>query len=399
SSRVEIGENSSIHNDAVIGDDCAIGSESVITSNILIWPDKTIEAGSTVTMNVKWGTYVRRRLFGRMGITGLLNVEITPEFASKLGAAFGTILGPRAKVVIGRDNKNVSRMIKRALIAGLMSVGVEVYNAEIMPTALIKYAIRIFNASAGISIKNPYTDTNSISIRFFDQDGVDVNKQIENEIEDTFFKDKIKRVEPLNMGEVLHPVRTFEIYLDDVLKYIDNSLIEKQRPKIILDCANGSSSIIAPSLFQKLGCEVISLNAQLSEGGVVKDLSTSQDSLGDLSKTVRALDADIGIALDEDAGRALFVDNKGDVVEGDAALAYFVKSRLIEQKGGRVCVPVSASQVIDHVCEEHDGKLIRYVFLAEKKRVDLFFRNSNLREMAFWHLPIYWKILLKKKPP
>jgi mannose-1-phosphate guanylyltransferase/phosphomannomutase len=359
SSRVELGADSTVQSDAVIGDDCAIGSESVINPNILIWPDKTIEAGSTVTMNVKWGTYVRRSLFGRYGITGLLNLEITPEFSSKLGSAFGTVLGPDAKVVIGRDNKNISRMIKRAFIAGIMSTGVEVYNAEIMPTALIQYAIRIFNASAGVSIKNPYTDTNSISIRFFDQDGVDVNKKIETEIEDNFFKEKIKRVEPFNVGEILSLVRTFEIYLEDVLKYIDYSIIEKRHPKIILDCANGSSSIIAPSLFQKLGCEVISLNAQLAEGGRVKDLSISQDALGDLSKTVRALDADIGIALDEDAGRALFVDNKGDVVEGDAALAFFIKSRLIEQKGGKICVPVSASQVIDQICKDYNGKIIR----------------------------------------
>ncbi|MFX1294309.1 MAG: hypothetical protein ACFFD2_05550, partial [Promethearchaeota archaeon] len=362
SSRVEIGADSIIKNEAVIGDDCKIGSDSVIKSKIYIWPDKWIESGSTVTDNVKWGTLVRRSLFGIEGIKGLINLEITPEFASKLGAAFGTSLRVGAKVVVGRDNKNISRMIKRALISGLMSAGVEVINAEIMPLPIIKYATRIFNADAGISVKNPYSDTNSIIIRIFDQNGVDVNRKIETEIEDIFFKDKIKRVEPFNVGQVLHSAQTFEIYLNEILKYITSSTIQKiqkQRPKIILDCANGSSSIIAPTLFQKLGCEVISLNAQLAEGIGIKNSLILDDSLSDLSKTVKALDADIGIALDEDAGRALFVDNKGDVVEGDAALAFFVKSCLNEKKGGRICVPVSASQIIDQICKENNGKTVR----------------------------------------
>jgi len=357
-SRVDIGEDARIQNEAVIGDDCEIGSESIIMPQKLIWPDKIIEAGSIVSENVKRGTLVRRSLFNN-GITGLINIEVTPEFASKLGAAFGTLLGSGKKVVIGRDNKNISRMIKRALIAGLMSAGVDVYNLEILPLPLIKYAIRIFGANAGIAIKIPHEDMNSINIRFFDQDGVDVNRKLETEIEDIFFKDKIKRVEPLRVGAVLNPVRASEIYINDVMKYINRSEIVKRHPKVILDCANGSSSIITPSLFQKLGCEVISLNAQLTPSTDFKSVSFSSDSLSDLSKTVRALDADIGVALDEDAGRALFVDNKGDILEGDTALALFIKARLIERKGGPICVPVSASQIIDEICNEYGGKIIR----------------------------------------
>jgi len=359
SSRVDIGAESIVHNDAVIGDDCEIGSECIINSGILIWPNKIIESGSTVTTPVKWGTFVRRSLFGIYGITGLINIEITPEFAAKLGAAFGTMLGIGKKVVIGRDNKNISRMIKRALIAGLMSAGVDVYNIEIMPVPLIQFAIREYNANAGISVKNPYENINSISIRFFDQHGIDVNRKMETEIEDIFFKDKIKRVEPRLVGQVLNPVRTSEVYFNAILKYIDYEIISKRHPKVILDCANGSSSIIAPSLFQKIGCEVISLNAQLTPGMEIKSASVTKDVLSDLSKTVQALDADIGIALDEDAGRALFVDNEGDIVEGDAALAFFVKSRLRERNGGKICVPVSASQIIDQICEEYHGKLLR----------------------------------------
>lgn len=357
-SRVDIGEYASVQKEAVIGDDCQIGSESVINPEKMIWPNKLIEAGSIVTENVKSGTLVHRGLF-KDGITGNINIEITPEFASKLGAAFGTLLGQRAKVAIGRDNKNISRMIKRALISGLMSSGIDVYNLEILPIPLITYAIRVHSASAGISVKNPYSDLNSISIRFFDQEGIDVSRKMETEIEDIFFKDKIKRVPPQHVGDVTNPVRASEIYVNDLMEFIDYSKIIKRKPKVILDCANGASSIIAPSLFQKIGCEVISLNAQLTPSLNLHNRSNPQDTLSDLSKTVRVLDADIGIALDEDAGRALFVDNRGEILEGDRALALFIKARLLEKKGGSICVPVSASQIIDEICEALDGKVIR----------------------------------------
>lgn len=371
-SRVDLGAESVVQTEAIIGDNCEIGNESVIKPSIIIWPNKTIQAGTTVTMNVKGATFVREGLFGNFGIRGLINIEINPEFAAKLGAAFGTLIGPGTKVVIGRDNKNVSRMIKRALIAGLMSTGVSVYNLEIMPLPLIKYAIQTFEAAAGVSIKNPLNDINSITIQFFGKDGIDVSHSVENEIEDIFFKEKIKRVEPTKIGRISFPIRTFEMYSDNIMKFRNSEIIRKKRPRIILDCANGSGSIIAPDLFQKLGCEVISLNAQLTYEEDMIDFSKYEASLLDLSKTVRALDADIGIALSEDAGRAIFVDNKGDIIEGDTVLAAFVEYRLMEERGGRICVPVSASQVIDQICTERNGELIRcrigYRPLLEKVR-------------------------------
>jgi len=358
-SRVDLGAESVVQTEAIIGDDCEIGNDCFIKPNIIIWPNKTIQAGTTVTMNVKGATFVREGLFGNFGIRGLINIEINPEFAAKLGAAFGTMLGPDSKVAIGRDNKNVSRMIKRALIAGLMSTGVAVYNLEIMPLPLIKFAIQAFGATAGVSIKNPLNDINSITIQFFGKDGIDVSRGAETEIEDIFFKERIKRVEPSKVGRISFPVRTFEIYSDSLMKYRNSEIIRKKRPRIVLDCANGSGSIIAPDLFQKLGCELISLNAQLTIEEDMIDFSRYEASLTDLSKTVKALDADIGIALSEDAGRVIFVDNKGEIIEGDTALAVFVKSRLVEDKGGRICVPVSASQVIDQVCAEGNGQLVR----------------------------------------
>jgi len=358
-SRVDLGMEAVVQSEAIIGDDCEIGNDSVIKPNIIIWPNKIIEAGTTVTMNVKGATFVREGLFGSFGIRGLINIEISPEFAAKLGATFGTMLGPGSKVAIGRDNKNVSRMIKRALIAGFMSTGVSVYNLEIMPLPLIKFAIQAFGATAGVSVKNPLNDVNSITIQFFGKDGIDVSRSAETEIEDIFFKDRIKRVEHSKVGGISFPIRTFEIYSDSLMKYRNSEIIRKKRPRVVLDCANGSGSIIAPDLFQKLGCELISLNAQLTYEEDMIDFSRYEASLTDLSKTVKALDADIGIALSEDAGRAIYVDNKGEIIGGDTALAVFVKSRLSEEKGGRICVPVSASQVIDQVCAEGNGELIR----------------------------------------
>jgi mannose-1-phosphate guanylyltransferase/phosphomannomutase len=148
--RCEVGEKSTVLDGAIIGDDCILGPESLVQENILIWPDKVVQKNAIVNMNIKWGVTWKKSLFGDYGITGVANLEITPEFATKLGAAFGTYLGEGSKVIVGRDTYLVSRMIKRALVAGLQSAGVNVYNVRVLPTPLIEETVRTYNAEGGV---------------------------------------------------------------------------------------------------------------------------------------------------------------------------------------------------------------------------------------------------------
>ncbi|MHA1250882.1 MAG: sugar phosphate nucleotidyltransferase [Candidatus Helarchaeota archaeon] len=357
--RVEIGNFTNIMSNAVIGDDCVIGASCDIRERVKIWPEKIIEFNSIVNNNVKWGTYVKRSLFGAYGLNGLVNIEITPEFCAKLGAAYGTCLGAGASVVIGTDTRSLSSMARRAIIAGLMSTGVNVYDLGIIPTPILKYGVNYWQLQGGIAISVPFAEEASINIRFFDRNGIDIDKKSEKKIENNFFKETFTRAPPLKLGTVSKPVRVVEEYVNRLFQFIDRKMIEKNNFKVVVDCADGSSSLIVPKILRKLGCEVITLNSQLGEELPIRPFSPSMENLSTLSKTTKVLDADLGIALDENANKVLFVDNKGNIIPGDTTLALISRETLINKESGTIVAPITTSSLIEKICEEFNGKLIR----------------------------------------
>ncbi|MFX0135828.1 MAG: sugar phosphate nucleotidyltransferase [Candidatus Hodarchaeota archaeon] len=357
--RTEIGEGAKIMAGAVIGEDCYIGEHSLIKHNIKIWPNKEIEPGSFINMNLMHGTYVKKSLFGPYGITGLVNFEFTPEKMTKLGSAIGSYFGMGAKIFIGRDTMLMSRMMKRAVITGLMSTGVEVYNVETIPLPILKYVTYLNGGNAGVMLKVPYAEINSINVKIFENDGIELAPKATKEIEDIFFKENIKRVEPNQIRDIISFKMAYEQYLEKILGFINSGIIEKKKPRIVIDCGNGSGSLVAPQIFQKLGCEVISLNTLWETTAPLKVFSPYTEALSNLSKTVKALNADFGFILNEDAGRVLFVDETGDILEGDTTVSIFSKIRLQEKGGGKIAVPVHTSQIIEQIAAEYNGTVIR----------------------------------------
>jgi mannose-1-phosphate guanylyltransferase/phosphomannomutase len=115
---------------AVVGSLSIVGEEALISPGVRVWPSKQIESGATLNINLIWGHTAQRNLFGQRGVQGLANIDITPEFAVKLGAAYGSTLKPGSQVIVSRDQRSISRMVTRSLIAGLMSVGVNIQNLD-----------------------------------------------------------------------------------------------------------------------------------------------------------------------------------------------------------------------------------------------------------------------------
>jgi len=357
--RCNLRANVTVLEDAVVADECILGQGSMVKPGIRIWPGKMIEAGSTVSMDLRWGMRWMKNLFGLWGLTGLSNIEITPEFAAKLGAAYGTFLGKKTKVVVGRDTHTVSRMIKRAFIAGLNSVGVSTYNLRIMPAPLIRCAVRSYGADGGISVRVPQIDPSSVNIQFFDSWGINLDRKCEKKIEDIFFKEDIRRVFPDEVGEITYPIGAVEYYRDGALKFIDRRIVEDAKLEVVLDCANGSSSVIAPSLLEMLGCRVTTLNARMDEQLGPTSFEGMPKTLSRIASVVRAVGADVGIAIDGHGDRILLVDERGSTISGETALALFAKSILEKAKGGKIVIPVTASRIVDHVAKTHGGEVCR----------------------------------------
>jgi len=344
---------------AVVGDECLVGKGATVKSGIRIWPGKMIEAGSTVTMDLKWGMRWMTSLFGTHGVTGLANIEITPEFATKLGVAFGSFLSKGASVVVGRDTHRVSRMVKRAIMAGLTATGADVNNLRICPAPVTRYMIRSLGATAGIMVSMLEIDPRMVSIRFFDSNGMELDRASEKKIESIFFREAFQRVLPDEVGDLIYPARTVDFYRKDVLRFLDLAAIRKSGLKVVIDCANGAGSAVAPAVLGEIGCDVTTLNSRLDEIAGPRTFEQVPSSIMNLARVVKALDADLGMALDSDADRLLFVDEEGNALSGDVSLALLSRERVKEHKGGKVVVPVSASRIINRIVEPAGGEVIR----------------------------------------
>src|SRR3989454_6928663 len=239
---------------SVVGDNSIIQEGAIIQPNIKIWPDKEIEAGAVVNTSIIWGSQGRRGLFSRFGVTGLVNVDLTPEFAAKLGAAYAAILPKSSTVGINRDSfHRTPRMIKRAVIAGLPSAGVDVHDINQAPIPVARYFIRNTDAVGGVHVRLSPHDQRVVDIRFFDQHGLDINKTTERKIENLYFREDFRRVYLDDLGsiEVLENSHVINLYLNALMKVVDTPLIQQRKFRLVIDYANGSATQLLPHIFNR----------------------------------------------------------------------------------------------------------------------------------------------------
>ncbi|MBI2878490.1 MAG: NTP transferase domain-containing protein, partial [Candidatus Rokubacteria bacterium] len=348
-----------IQEGAVISDFCKIGAEAVIKENVKVWPSKEVEDGAILAVSLVWGERWSRQLFGRYGVSGLANLEITPEFASKLGAAFGAALGSHRTVVTSRDHHRASRMINRALMAGLLSVGVDVQDLGVAPIPLVRYQIPALNLAGGTHVRRSPFDPGLLDINFFDHRGTDLPPGRETAVERLFFREDFFRAPMEETGALAFPHHGADRYRDGLLGFVDRQLIQGARFRLVLDYAFGSASAIFPSVLGELGVDVISLNAYLDEARITKSREELSRSLDQLSNIVRTLSADLGVLLDAGAERVFLVDEKGEILSGDLGLALVTLLVLRTQAGATCAVPVTASQVVEDLAATYGGTLLR----------------------------------------
>ena len=355
-----IGERSYIEEGAVIGEECNIGRDVNIKPYVKVWPNKVIEEGATVSRSMVWRERWSRRIFGPYGVTGLCNVEVTPEFAASLGAAYGSVLGKGCCITTSRDSHKSSRMIYRALLSGVLSAGVDVSDLEMVPIPVNRYELKALKSRGGFHVrKSPY-DPEVIDVKFFDENGMDLASAREKKIERLFFGEDFKRMGIEEIGELTFPFhRVAESYKDGVLNCIDRDSIHAANFKVVVDYAYSSASQIFPSILGELGIEVIALNAHIDETKITKSKGVFERNLSQLSQIVKSLEADLGIMLDTGAEKIFLCDEKGNILQGDLELAILtiLVGRTI--KKAQIAVPVKASRVIDEIAKKYGAKIVR----------------------------------------
>ncbi len=342
---------------AIVANDCVVGEKSIIKPNVKVWPNKTIETGATVAASLIWGSAAQRTLFGSSGVKGLVNVEISPEFAVRLGAAYGASLPTGSQVTVSRDGSPAARMINRALISGMMSVGVSVQNLENVALPISRYQVPALNARGGLHVRIHPDLVDEVQIEFLDADGLNVAKAMEKKIESNFFKEDFRRVRMMDIGDIHFPGRVVDYYKDGFFKVFDSDSIALRKPKIVIDYAGSFVNVILPTLLGRLGAETVVLNAHLLPRYPTAE--EKREMRNQLANVVTALKADFGVQIDAHGERLTLVDNKGRIIFDERGLATVAQLAFSTREDTTIGVPVTATSALERIAARHGGKILR----------------------------------------
>lgn len=296
-----------------------------------------------------------KKLFGTFGVRKTANKELTPEFASRLSGAFGSLID--GKVAVGGDTRTSTSMIKHAVISGLLSSGCDVVDLGILPTPAVQYAVRKYY-DAGVIITASHNPPKYNGIKFVDEYGIGIREELEEKIEKIFFEKSVKRVSWDKIGHHTENRKTIREYIDEVIKRVDADTIRKANFTVVVDCGSGAASYTTPYILRELGCEVLSMNCQPDGFFPGRDPEPIPENLKDLMNVVKASGADLGIAHDGDADRTICIDENGDFIFGDKTFALVEKKMLEENNGGLIVTTVATSSAIYDIARENNGEVI-----------------------------------------
>lgn len=343
---------------AVVGALSVVGEEAQIAPGVRVWPSKRIESGAVLNINLIWGNTAQRNLFGQRGVTGLANIDITPEFAVKLGASYGSTLKIGSTVLVSRDQRSVSRMVSRAIIAGLMSAGIDVQNLESTAIPIARTMMtNLLRVSGGIHVRLEPNRPDYLLIEFFDRQGISISKSKEKKIEGAYFKEDLRRVSIQEIGNVSYPSGVADTYSRTFEKHLNIEAVRNSNSKIVIDYVYGVSGAILPKLLAKFGCDAVVLNASLKQTAISS--IQGQVLLDQLGQVVEALKANLGVQVSANGEQFILVDEAGLTIQGETLTALMVNTVFTANPRSTVVVPVHASSAVEQIARRHDGKVIR----------------------------------------
>lgn len=348
-----------VYEGAVIGDGSIIGEAAVIHPGVKIWSGKEIDSSAIIKNSVIWGSQGRRALFGRYGVSGMVNVDFTPEFSARLGAAFGATLPKNSLVTFNRDPHRSPRMLKRAAIAGLPSAGVRVADLGVQPTPVARYFTRKSDAVAGMHVRLSPFDQMVVNMHFLDENGLNIGRETERNIERVFFREDFRRVYMEEIGTIDYATRVVETYTDDFLKAVNVKAIQARNFNIVVDYASATTSAILPALLSQLKCDVVALNANIDESKMSISYGNFQKALKRLRIISRSLKADLGVRIDVGGEAISVVDNEGRNLTGIDLSAVMAELVFHANRDGTIAITVDMPHIFEVIAAKYNGRVIR----------------------------------------
>ena len=356
---VRISKNVRVLEGAVIADETTVGKDAVIKEGVKIWPRKIVEEGAVVSSNLVWGEKWRKSLFEGAKVIGLTNIELTPEFAAKLGAAYGSILPKDAYVLMGRDSHPASRMLRRAFMGGLASTGVHVRDAQMTPVPVFSYKLQMFGEIGGVFFRQSQDDPPSTEIIFFDKNGMEISPGTAKTIERIFFREDFRRIH-YNESGIIHTIpRIFDFYKEAYIKYLNVRQIKNRQFKLVIDFSHGSVSQFFPEILNSIGVDFIGLNAYIDTTKLAKPEEEVHRHLDQLSTILSSLKVDLGFYLYPSGTKLILVDEKGRIHK-DIDLLLLLSWLFIENyKNSKIAVPNYAPMIIEEYAKSNGVRVDR----------------------------------------
>jgi mannose-1-phosphate guanylyltransferase / phosphomannomutase len=345
----------------VVGDQTIINSGAVIGANVKIWPSKEVDEGATISSSIIWGSQGRRVLFGRSGISGLVNIDLTPEFCAKLGAAFGATLPRGSTVTTNRDAHYTPRMLKRAMIAGLPSAGIHVADLESLPLPVARFVTHASGAAGGVHVRLSPLDNRVVDIKFFDSEGLDIDTTTERKVEGVFFREDYRRVYLDEIGRITKPEGLDALYTEAFFKALRPEALQAiaRNFSLVIDYANANASTVLPNILRRLEVNMVELNANMDDTRLVQTTQEFEAGMERLARITPVLDAKMGVRIDSGGEKLFLVDEAGRRLPGMQALAAITALAMSVGGGGTVAVPVTAPRAFEEIAARYGGKIVR----------------------------------------
>jgi mannose-1-phosphate guanylyltransferase/phosphomannomutase len=341
-----------IEEGAIVGDECVIGEEALVSADIKIYPFKTVEAGAVVNANVIFESRGQRSLFGPRGVSGIVNVEITPELVVRLGGAWATTLRKGSTVTTSRDVSRAARALKRAVIAALTSSAINVIDLEVVPVPVARLETARGSAG-GVILRTTPGQTESVDIVFLDNQGADLAETGQRKLERTLSRGEYRRAFPGEIGDLSFPPRIMESYALELLRRVDTTGIAEAGLKVVVDTGGGTAALVLPSLLGRLGIEALTVNSGLDEASPTETAAERREALHRLGRLVASSRAAFGVHFDPVGERIALVDERGNVIDDERALLVTLDLVAAERRKGRVALPVTTTRLAEQVAAFH----------------------------------------------
>ena len=300
----------------------------------------------------------QQRLFGTNGVRFVPGVSHDLDFAIGLCECIGTFFGT-GEVIVGQDGRVSSPALSNAAISGLLSSGVNVADAGLVPTPALQFAAKTGGFRGSVMVTASHNPPQYNGIKVSGSDGVEIPRLDEQRIEKIYFDRAQNKADWKSIGTSRPEPSVVRNYINGILSRVNSKLISGRKFKVVMDLGNGAQSVAAPYMVEALGCKLITLNSVIDGNFPGRGPEPTPDTLKDLSAAVKSVGADIGVAYDGDGDRSMFCDEEGRVLWGDQSGCLVADYVLEKNPEATVVTSVSSSQAIEAVAKKHRAKVIR----------------------------------------